>query len=169
MLFGLTKTKLKEEAVYFCSFVSVAAMFISGLSQMLVTNCNMDKTDKIMLILLLACTITIAEVGEQIFLIVVLSKMVSLQNKSYVESVRSVVKQVGCVSGGFLSAYLAHNATIFFVVISVTRLVIFILLLVRRKSLKYSKVIIKWRTKSNKLCINNFFKNGIFFSDYNNV
>lgn len=143
LLIGLIKTKLKQHVIHYCSLISVAAILISGLSQMLLINGNMETAGKTIFIVIFACTVTIAEIGEQIFLIVILSKMVSTQNKSYVESIRSVVKQVGCLSGGFLSAYLVRSSTLFLIVTLATCLLFVILLSIRRKSFLQPQIIVK--------------------------
>lgn len=147
MIFGiivsLTSTKLNFKIVYICGLLSVVFDVLAGCFQTILIKGHLMNIPVIVtLTIFLAVCVTIAEMGEQIFLVIVAPAMVASKHQTFVESMRINISHIGVVAGCFVCGYLVKYCYTYIIGLTLLSLVVFVILIARRKSFINPEILI---------------------------
>ncbi|XP_057310183.1 uncharacterized protein LOC130648164 [Hydractinia symbiolongicarpus] len=97
------KIKLSGVHAYWVGILSQVSVITLLLCQYIFVYVRLSFDMKITLLVLYNAAASFAEMGEQLFLVVVFVKSVSSKNQSYLEGIRGIIKQTASILGGLLS------------------------------------------------------------------
>lgn len=142
IIFVLTSTELKFRTVYISGVASILFVVISGSFQTILIKAKLNISSNIIFTILLAVCITVVEIGEQIFLVIVAANLVSSKHQAYVESMRDVLRNVGCILGSLVSGYIVEYCYSFWFGLTLLCLMQVVILIIRRKTYTKPNIII---------------------------
>ncbi|XP_057295490.1 uncharacterized protein LOC130623959 [Hydractinia symbiolongicarpus] len=138
----LTSTKLQKRTIYMSGLISLIVVLIAGVIQAALIKGQLNTFSNITLTILLAIAVTIAEIGEQIFLVIVASSFVSSKHQAYVESIRVTLRQVGFILGSLVSGYLVYYSYAFLIFTAVMCSIQLLIIILRRKTFENPEIVI---------------------------
>lgn len=142
IIFGLISTSLQHKSVYIAGVGSVLFVFISGSFQALLIKGQLSLSSKIAFTILLAVCITLAEIGEQVFLIIVSAKVVSSKHQAYIEGIRGMLRCIGSILAGLVTGYIVAYCYPFLVGLTFLCFIQIVILILRRKTFENPDILI---------------------------
>ncbi|XP_057310185.1 uncharacterized protein LOC130648165 [Hydractinia symbiolongicarpus] len=107
------RIKLSGVHVYWVGILSQLSFITLLICQYIIVYVRLTFDMKIAILVLYNTAVSFAELGEQLFLVVVFVKLVSSKNQSYLEGIRGILKQTASILGGLLSLMFLKYAAIF--------------------------------------------------------
>ncbi|XP_057290741.1 uncharacterized protein LOC130613410 [Hydractinia symbiolongicarpus] len=139
---ALTSTKVQGRTIYMSGLISIMVVLIAAVIQTALIKAQLNTLGNVILTILLAIAVPVAEIGEQIFLVIVAASLVSSKHQAYVESIRNTLRQIGFMLGSLVSGYLVHYSYVFLIFVTVMCLIQVFIIILRRKTFENPEVVI---------------------------
>lgn len=117
------KIKLRNVDVYWIGILYQISIIILAICEYICVHVHLSASNNIGMLVLYIASLCVLEIGQQFCLVVVFAKLVSSKHQSYLESIRIVLKQSGCIAGAFLCLVLLQHVNIFMPICVVVNLI----------------------------------------------
>lgn len=117
------KIKLGNFVIYWIGILSLISMIVLSIFQYVSVYVHLSATIKIAMLILYVVALSVLEIAHQLCLVVVFAKLISSKYQCYLEGIRIMLKQAGCLLGAFLCVFLLKFINIFMPISVVTNLI----------------------------------------------
>ncbi|XP_057310523.1 uncharacterized protein LOC130648488 [Hydractinia symbiolongicarpus] len=136
------KIKMGNVTVYSLEIASLVSIIIVSFIQFTLVYCGPTINVKVSMLLLYVVSLSVFEIGQEIFLVVIFAKLISSKYQSYLESIREILELIGCILGAFLSLTFMKYASIFMPLFIFINLLSLIFLFLFRNNLIHPDILV---------------------------